>query len=134
MRRLKIKLVKFFNSDAKVKITKSERLVTMTALQLMRMPDTELLIHPSREKYYIHTKDDQFLIVISLYPECVTLSNHKYQYDVKFSKRAMNFLKDQFESTTETRRDNFEAKFLANTESSLQAIYNSTKSMLPYAE
>ena len=134
LRKLKIRIAKMLDPVMRQEISRSERLTMLIALQLMHNPDTELLIHPSREKFYIHTKDDQFLIVICTSPETVTLSNHKYQYDVKFTRRAMNFLTGQFMNVTETRRDNFEAKFMANTESSLQSIYIATKNMLPYAE
>lgn len=134
MRKLKVEIAKIMFPHFREKVSKSERFATMIALQLMKMPDTELLIHPSMEKLYIHTKDDQFLIVIYSGQGTVTLSNHRYQYDVKFSRRAMNFLSDKFMETTEFRRDHFEEKFLENTEMSLKNIYDTTKAMLPYAE
>lgn len=134
MRKLKIEIAKILCPSLKERVTKAERFATMIALQLMKMPDTELLIHPSMEKLYIHTKDDQFLVVIYTSADTVTLSNHRYQYDVKFTKRAMNFLSDKFMETTEFRRDHFEEKFLENTEMSLKNIYDTTKAMLPYAE
>ena len=132
--RVKIRIAKMLDPVLRQQISRSERLTTMISLRLMHFPDTELLIHPSKEKFYIHTKDDQFLIVIDTFACEVTLSNHKYQYDLKFCRREMNFITGKFIETTEVRRDNLEAKFLENTEMSLQMIYNSTMNMLPYID
>lgn len=108
------------------RITKSERYAIMAALNLMKLPDTELTIHPSKDKYYIKSGDDKVWIKIDNYPPNVTIVNHKFQYDIKFSERAMSILQDRFIEVTENRRDRVEKMFLSNTENSLRSIYMST--------
>ena len=122
MKRLILKIRKKLSLGTGEKISKSERYTTMIALCLMYMPDTELLIHPSKDRYYIHAGNDQILMIINPYPAQVTLINHKFQYDVKYCRRAMDILQSKFLEITEKRRDGFEKKFLDNTENSLRSI------------
>ena len=122
MKRLILKIKKKFSIDTGEKISRSERYTTMAALGLMQIPDTELLIHPTKDRYYIHAGNDQYLIIINIYPATVTLINHKLSHDVKYSRRAMDFLQNKFLEVTEKRRDKFEKKFLDNTENSLRSV------------
>ena len=128
MKKLFINLYKFLNKTDSAKITKSERYIIMTALKLMKNKNTELTMHPSKEKYYIHSEKDgsnSVSMVITKYPQNVTVVNHKFSYDVPFSERAMNILTGRFIETTEQRRDVFERNLLKNTENSLEIIFNS---------
>ena len=122
MKRLILKIRRRLNPNSAERITRSERYTTMIALSLMQMPDTELLIHPFKDRYYIRAGDDQILMIINPYPAAVTLINHKFQYDIKYCRRAMDILQSKFLEITEKRRDEFEKKFLDNTESSLRSI------------
>lgn len=126
MKKLFLKIKRKLNFSLSENITKSERYAIMTALNLMKLPDTELTIHPSKDKYYIKSGDDTVWIKIDNYPPNVTIVNHKFQYDIKFSERAMNILQDRFIEVTENRRDRVEKMFLSNTENSLRSIYLST--------
>lgn len=122
MKRLFLKIRKKIAPNTIEKISRSERYTTIVALSLMQLPDTELLIHPTKERYYIHAGNDQFLMIINIYPATVTLINHKLQHDVKYCRRAMDILQNKFLEVTEKRRDGFERKFLENTENSLRSI------------
>jgi hypothetical protein len=124
MKRLFLKIKKKLHPTLGEKVTRSERYTIMSALKLMKLPDTELTIHPSKDKYYIKSGDDRIWIKIDNYPPNVTIVNHKFQYDVKFSERAMSILQDRFIEVTEKRRDRVEKMFLSNTENSLRSIYN----------
>lgn len=53
MKKIKLKIYKLLNQDARKEISSIERYVIMTAYRLMSDPQAELLIHPSRERYYI---------------------------------------------------------------------------------
>ena len=123
MRRILLKIKKGMHSELRERITRSERYVIMTALRLMKLPDTELTMHPSKDKYYLRSGDDMIWIKINNYPQNVTIVNHKFQYDIRFSERAMNVLRDRFLEVTENRRDRVEKMFLDNTENSLRSIY-----------
>lgn len=122
IKRILFRLRKKFHPNPE-KITRSERYVIMSALELMNMPDTELTMHPSKDKYYIKSGDDMEWIKIENYPATVTIVNHKFRHDIRFSDRAMNILRDKFIEITEKRRDRVEKMFLDNTESSLRSIY-----------
>lgn len=124
MKRILFKIRKKLHLLDDEKITRSERYIIMSALELMHMPDTELTMHPSKDKYYIRPTDNQEWIKIEIYPAVITIVNHKFRHDVRFSNRAINILRNKFIEITETRRDQVEKMFLDNTENSLRLIYN----------
>jgi len=125
MKKLILKLGKKLRIVNGEKITKSERYAIMTALSLMKTRDSELTLHPKKDKYYIKSKNDKIWIKIDNYPANVTIVNHRFRYDIKFSNRAMDILRNRFIDVTESRRDEIEKSFLDNTENSLRAVYNS---------
>lgn len=127
MKKALIKIFKLLNKNSTQPITKSERYIIMTALKTMHKKDSELLLHPSKDRFYIYSESDGMFLVINRYPQNVTVVNHKFSYDVKFSNRAMDFLTGKFIETTEGRRDVFEQTFLKNTENSLSNIYRSVQ-------
>lgn len=130
MKKLRIKIAKFFNPDLKVPISCSERSVIQTALALMHCEDTLLLIHPNREKFYIKSSDDQLTLIGSVYPARVLVANHKFRTDVPFSKRGMNLLHGKFLEYTEDKRDALEAMVNENTELSLRKAYEIAKEIV----
>ena len=127
MRKLRIRIAKMLDPDLQVPISRSERSVIQTALLLMQCPETRLLVHPTKEKFYIKSADDELTMIGNIYPAGVKIANHKFRHDIPFSKRAMNFLHDQFIRYTEDRRDALEAMVLENTELSLQMVYETAK-------
>ena len=130
MRKLRIRIAKFFDPDLKTPISLSERSVIQTALTLMQCKETRLLIHPSREKFYIKSAGDELTLIGTVYPPSIILANHKFRHDVPFSKRAMNFLHGKFVEYTEIRRDALEAMVTENTELSLQMVYQTAKEIV----
>jgi hypothetical protein len=130
MKKLRIKIAKFFNPDLKIPISGSERSVIQTALALMQCEDTLLLIHPNREKFYIKSADDQLTLIVCVYPASVLVANHKFRTDVPFSKRAMNLLHSKFLEYTEDKRDALEAMVNENTELSLRKAYEIAKDIV----
>jgi len=125
MRRIYVTLYKWVHKPISNPISRQERYVIMTALRLMKSKETEFILHPSKDRFYIQSDLNKMMLVIDKYPENVTLVNHKYSYDIRFSTRAMNFLLDKFVEATECRREIFEKSFMRNTEDSLQNIYQS---------
>lgn len=130
MRKLRIRIAKFFDPDLKTPISQSERSVIQTALTLMQCEETLLMIHPNREKFYIKSADDQLTLIGSVYPARVLVANHKFRTDVPFSKRAMNLLHGKFIEYTEDRRDALEAMVNENTELSLRKAYEIAKEIV----
>ena len=130
MRKLRIRIAKFFDPDLKTPISASERSVIQTALTLMQCEETLLMIHPNREKFYIKSADDQLTLIGSVYPARVLVANHKFRTDVPFSKRAMNLLHGKFLEYTEDRRDALEAMVNENTELSLRKAYEIAKEIV----
>lgn len=130
MKKLRIKIAKFFNPDLRIPISGSERSVIQTALALMQCEDTRLLIHPNREKFYIKSADDQLTLIGSVYPASVLVANHKFRTDVPFSKRAMNLLHSKFLEYAEDKRDALEAMVNENTDLSLRKAYEIAKGIV----
>lgn len=106
-------------------ITKSERYSIIIALKLMNDPETELLLHPSKERYYIHSKSANMFMILNKYPQSITIINHKYSYDIPMTDRSIGIILDRFLRVTELRRDSLEKDFLKNTEDSLGKICHS---------
>ena len=106
-------------------ITKSERYSIIIAIKLMNDPETELLLHPFKDRYYIHSKSAEMFMIINKYPQTVTIINHKYSYDIPMTDRSLGIILNKFLCVTENRRDILERDFLKNTEDSLGKICHS---------
>ena len=130
MKKLRIRIAKALDPDLKIGITSPERSVIQAALTLMQCPDTSLLVHPTKEKFYIKSADDQLTIIGTVYPASVILANHKFREDIPFSKRAMNFLHNQFINFAEERRENLEKMVLENTELALKKVCEMAKAIV----
>lgn len=120
--------IKIINPAQLRKITKSERYVILTALKVIKKKNTELLLHPNEDEFYIDAKDDNIFICCHFNKNyntgLVTIVNHKFSYDVKFNSRAFNILYIAFNEEIAKRRDKLKQQYLNNSEHSLRVVYN----------
>jgi len=126
MKRIILKIKKFLNPSEFTTINKTERYAIMTMLKLIKNKDVELLLHPRREEYYINAKPFNMLIIGNAEnPSQVVVINHRYQYVLPFSLRAIKIFKKYFIDETIRRREELLMQYINNTENALKTVYDS---------
>ena len=63
MKKIILKIRKFLNPSEFTAISKTERYAIMTMLTLIKNKNVELLLHPTREQYYVNAKPFNILII-----------------------------------------------------------------------
>lgn len=121
-RQFKVKFAKFLDKELSETLTKGERYSIITAIKLLKDKRTELLIHPTKNKYYIKSSDNSIFVVISTNPNEITIINHVYCYNVKLCSRAMNIIYDRFISEVDKRRTAMEEEYTHNIQNSLITV------------
>ena len=92
--------------------------------QLLQNKETDLLMVPKMDKFYIKSDDDSIFIVID------NLSSEAYAIDgvsgfhIKMSDRVMEFVLDKFIEEVEKRRTEMEKKYRSNIQYSLNTVVN----------
>ena len=126
MKKIILKIKKLLNPSEFTTINKTERYAIMTMLKLIKNKDVELLLHPRREEYYINAKPFNILIIGNAEnPSQVVVINHKYQYVLPFSVRAINIFKKYFIDETIRRREELLIQYINNTENALKTVHDS---------
>lgn len=100
-----------------------ERRAVRIIVSMLVTEDTEILMHPASDRYYIkYEKGEVFVKFNSLLRE-VNIVNHEYDYHFKLGQRAALFLYRKFRDEIERRRAEMEEDYKKNVKSSLDVIY-----------
>lgn len=119
-----------FNPNDFDKITKTERDAIVIFNHLVKHHNSELLIHPSREKYYIKSQKTGIFITISTYHPEISIINHVYGYNVKIGNRVVKNMVNTFITEFENRRLKMENEYKDNIQHSLNHIAKTIKERL----
>lgn len=119
-----------FNPQAFERITKTERDALLIFNALIKHYDSDLLIHPSHDKYYVKSQKTGIFITISTYQPEISIINHVYGYNVKISNRVLNNMVKTFISEVENRRLQMENEYKNNIQHSLNHIAITIKERL----
>lgn len=103
-------------------ISKEERYAIIISKRLIDDSTSELLMHPTHQKYYIKYPQKQIFVVLELQPNEITIINHVYCYNVKLSQEVANTIENNFIVELEKRRQRMENEYMKNIEHSLQTI------------
>lgn len=120
----KLKFYRFWNKSACTPISSEERSLMIIVSQLLQNKETDLLMVPKMDKFYIKSDDDSIFIVID------NLSSEAYAIDgvsgfyIKMSDRVMGFVLDKFIEEVEKRRNEMEKKYRSNIQYSLNSVVN----------
>ena len=126
MKKIILKIRKFLNPSEFTAISKTERYAIMTMLTLIKNKNVELLLHPTREEYYVNAKPFNILIIGNAEnPSQVVVINHKYQYVLPFSLRAIKIFQKHFIDETIRRREALLTQYINNTENALKTVHDS---------
>lgn len=128
--KLSIWFKKKFNPHDFEKITKTERDVTLIFNALVHHPESDLLIRPGNDKYYIKSNKSGIFITVSSYLSEISIINHVYGYNVKISSRVLKNLEMIFMKEVEKRRLNMEEEYKSNIQHSLDHIARTIKERL----
>lgn len=112
------------------KITKTEKDAMDIFNSLVKDSESELLIHPYLDKYYIKSaKTGIFIILITQIPE-ISIINHIYGYNVKLSARVSNNMIKTFLGEVENKRLSMEKEYTDNIQYSLNHISKTIKAKI----
>jgi hypothetical protein len=115
-------------------ITKTERESMLVFNALVKHPTSELLIHPSHEKYYIKSAKTGIFITLtpsrSMGTTEISIINHIYGYNVRLGERASNVLTKTFLMEVDKRRLQMETDYNNNIQHSLHHISKTIKKRL----
>jgi hypothetical protein len=109
--------------------TKTEREAISIFNNLVKHPESELLIHPA-EKYYIKSHKVGIFITLSRRDQEISIINHVYGYNVGLSERVLNIMLKTFTDEVENRRIKMEEEYTNNIQHSLSIIAKTIKERL----
>ena len=132
-RKFKINFLKWINPSA-YSISANERYSLAIVRKLLKDDSCELYLHPNMEKRYIKSDMLNVYVTICENPNEVNFINHQYAYNIKLGERTYQNIKNEFDKTTEKRREDMEADFNKNIKHSLKIMSEALeKNNLPYA-
>lgn len=116
-------------------VTKTERDAIYICNTLIKDPKSDLLMHPSHDKYYInkyYIKSPQtgIFVTISTHNPEISIINHVYDYNVRLGHRALNNMIKTFLTEVENRRLKMENEYKENIQHSLHHIAKTLKERL----
>jgi hypothetical protein len=120
----KLKFYRFWNKSACTPISSEERSLMIIVSQLLQNKETELLMVPKMDKFYIKSDDSSIFIVIDNISSEAYAINHVFGYHIKMSDRVMNFVLDKFIEEVEKRRTDMEKEYRNNIQYSLNSVVN----------
>jgi hypothetical protein len=123
--------LKYFSAKTYLRVTSFSKLIDTvdltveqrTGLKIIKMlasqADSEILIAPISEKYYVKNRD----IFIVIDREQVSILNSVYHYDLRFSDKVHSHLTSFLKRVIENRRSKMETMMRAKVQRSLTHIY-----------
>ena len=123
-RKLKVIAHRILNRELTKPLSRQERYAVIIVNKLLCDPDSDMLMHPSMDRYYIKCEPLGMFVVMDIRMSEVSIINHVYSYHVKMSRRAMDNVLDKFVSETEKRRLAMEKEYTSNIQFSLRTVSN----------
>lgn len=101
---------------------KYESLCVSVVQSLIYDPSSVLIYTPKTFKYYIKNESLGVYVVMT---DCVlSVTNHRYSYEIKISPKNERKLSRIFDGQLETRGEKFDAEMIIQIKDSLSDIYN----------
>lgn len=111
-------------------VTKTERDAIYICNALVKDPNSDLLMHPAHDKYYIKSPQTGIFVTISTHNPEISIINHVYGYNVRLGNRALNNMIKTFLTEVENRRLKMENEYKENIQHSLHDIAKTLKERL----
>ena len=129
IKRLNVKLQKLFNNSSYRSITHNERCAMIIANELISDKESELLLHPTADKFYIKNKKHQIFVILDLSKTEVMIINHRFCYIIHLSQRPLDYIHSLFIDEVEQRRCTMENEYMNNIQNSLTQITTTVKNI-----
>lgn len=123
-RRFRTWMRHMFDPKHSTKISKEERYFMIIVTHLLKSKNSELLMVPDMNKFYIKSDDGTLFIIIDLLMNEGIAINHVFGYNIKLSPRVSLYVYDKFIHEVEIRRNNMENEYRNNIQNSLHAVVN----------
>jgi hypothetical protein len=104
----------------RIEDSQSEREIIVLFKKMLNRADSELLISPISQKYYV--KNDAKNLLIILNHNEVVIINHVFGYNIRVSQRSHKNLYDSFRLEVERRRAEMEESFKKNIKNSINSM------------
>ena len=114
-----------FTNNIKVKdfLTESESYGLQILAEMLKSPDSEMLISPISGTYYI-----KWGSIYAIIRECrVQIINGRYFYDISIVSKRSDAIREDFVNTVEKRRKQMEKEIMEKTTRSLSIILEEIK-------
>ena len=122
-KRFVFKVYKTFNRGGTVKFTNRERSAVIIIKSLLSDIETDLLLHPSENKFYIKSDKEKIFAVFSNSPNEIDITVDKVLcFNVRLCERCYDRIHDMFVEEVEKRRMAMEAEYTQNIQYSLMNI------------
>lgn len=108
-------------------ISKTERDVMIIFNTLVHHNESELLMHPSGDKFYLKSPKMGIFITISGNLSEISIINHVYGYNVKVGSRVLKNVTKSFTEEVEKRRLEMEREYNQNIQHSLSNLAKTIK-------
>jgi hypothetical protein len=109
------------------KIGKAERDVMIIFNTLIHHNESELLMHPSGDKFYLKSPKMGIFLTISGNLSEISIINHVYGYNVKIGSRVLKNITSSFMEEVEKRRLQMEKEYNENIQHSLSNLAKTIK-------
>lgn len=109
--------------------SRTEREVLSIFTNLLKQPDSELLMYMDG-KYYIKSAKTDMLVTLNKYQNEISITNHVYGYNVNLNDRILNSMIKKFINEVEYRRIKMEEDRVNNIQCSLSIIAKTIKKQL----
>lgn len=130
IRRLPLKLSLYIKKSVypeDYKISSAVRDAIIIFNNLVTNSESELLMHPTREKFYVKSIKYDLFVTVDANDSELSIINHLYGYNVKISNRILKNVTKVFLAEVEKRRLAMETEYKNNIKHSLNTLARDIK-------
>ena len=121
-RRFYVRLNRMFGLGRDSRINREERCLMIIVRKLLSMQDTDLRMTPNMGKLYMRSGDGQVFVMIDVNNLTASVVNHHFGYDLKISRRVVEYVEGNFIREVEKQRMLMENEYMDNIQFSLSNV------------
>lgn len=120
MRRIRVRVSRALNYSGSSSLGKDERYAVIMTLSLIREGGVSLLMHPSKDKFYIESSERGLLVVVD--ETSITVSNKVYSNRGEIGRRCYERIRRMFVEEAEKQRAAMEDEYVKGVQSPLVIV------------
>lgn len=120
VRRIRVRVHKAFVYGGSSALDKDERYAVIMMMSLIREGGAALLMHPSKDKFYIKSNERGLLVVVD--ETSITVSNKVYSHRGEIGRRCYERIRGMFVEEAEKQRAAMEDEYVRGVQSPLVIV------------